>query len=557
MGRRDTVAIVDIIIKVDNDFLLKEVLCISECKDWLEDRILSDSIGQRLDYIFDIPITSHEGIVEIQNRFFKYQWVKEIDGGTFFLSRDGVLLDLYEQTIKQVAEGIQIFDRNGYFLYGNPASEDLEQYKSTDFRGKHVLELYDLKEEYSTILTVLRTQKPVINRCDRFKVRTGKALTTINSGYPLKINEKLYGAVVFESDLSVLKQIKTRTGDLESYVESSQNIDLGNLYTFNDIAHTSDSMREVIQFAKKVSLTDSSILIVGATGTGKELIAQSIHSFSPRRSKPFIDVNCSAVPYNLFESMFFGTEKGAFTGSMTKKGFFEMADGGTIFLDEINSMNTEMQAKLLRVLQEKRFQRIGGSRYIQCDVRIIAASNEDFFELMQQQKVRRDFYYRISTIRINISPLEKRKEDIPILAEHFLKKLCNRYNKEALRIEPKALSALIEYDWPGNVRELQHVLEHAFNHVPEEGMLIELQYLPDYLQSNKSFTHKLPKKSNEITVENIASEKFQDQIEFYERKIIIDTLMLHQGNITKSAKSLGMSRQSLQYRMKKLDITIV
>lgn len=550
-------AIIDIILKVDNDFLLKEVHCISEWKHWLRDRILSDFIGQRIDYIFDIPITANEGIVEIQNRFFKYQWVEEIDGGAFYLSRDGVLLDLYEQAIKQVAEGIQIYDRNGYFMYGNPASEDLEQYKSTEFRGKHVLELYDLKEEYSTILTVLRTQRPVINRCDRFKVRSGKALTTINSGYPLKIKGKLYGAVVFESDLSVLKQIKTRTFNLESYVESNQDINLENLYTFNDIAHTSDSMREVIQFAKKVSLTDSSILIVGATGTGKELIAQSIHSFSPRRNKPFIDVNCSAVPHNLFESMFFGTEKGAFTGSMTKKGFFEMADGGTIFLDEINSMNTEMQAKLLRVLQEKRFQRIGGSRYIQCDVRIIAASNENFFELMEQQKVRRDFYYRISTIKINISPLEKRKEDIPVLAEHLLKKLCDKYNRETLRIEPKALAALIEYDWPGNVRELQHVLEHALNHITEGEMIIKFQYLPDYLQSSRSFTHKLSRTSKEIASEVVGLGKFQDQIELYERKIITDTLMLYQGNITQSAKFLGMSRQSLQYRMKKLDIATV
>ncbi|SDK73575.1 sigma-54 interaction domain-containing protein [Natronincola ferrireducens] len=550
-------AIVDIILKVDHELRLKEIIYMGESKKWFSDKTLYRAIGEKLDYIIGTSITSDGGIIEIENKFFKYQWIEEKNGGTLYLSRDGVLLDLYEQTIKQVAEGIQIFDKNGYFIYGNPASEKLEQYKNEDFKGKHVLELYDLREEYSTILTVLRTQNPVASRCDRFKVKNGKTLTTINSGYPLKIKDRIYGAVVFESDLSVLKQIKKRTFNLENYVESNQSPSDDSLYTFDDIVHTSKGMKDIIYFGKKVSLTDSSVLVVGATGTGKELIAQSIHSFSPRRHKPFIDVNCGAVPYNLFESMFFGTEKGAFTGSVTKKGFFEMADGGTIFLDEINSISMEMQAKLLRVLQEKRFQRIGGTKYIQCDVRIIAASNEDFFQLMEEQKVRQDFYYRISTIKINIPPLQERREDIPILAEYFLKNLCNQYNRREIIIAPQALTALLEYSWPGNVRELQHVIEYGFNRASEETEILEFQHLPDYIQSSKSYTHKtaqLPKEFvSEVTDTN--PKNFQEQMELYERRIIIDSLILYKGNITQSAKTLGMSRQSLQYRMKKLGIS--
>ena len=236
-----------------------------------------------------------------------------------YLSQDGFLAHIYEQTINYVSEGSQIYDKNGHFLNCNPSSENLENYNKNNFKGKHLLDLYDVKEEYSTILTVLRTQKPVCNRCDRFEMKNGKSLTTINSGYPIKIDKKLYGAVVFESDLSVLKQVENKALNLETYVDKGQPGKEDELYKFDDIIHSSKSMEDIIHFSKKISLTDSSILIVGATGTGKELIAQSIHSFSRRRHKNFIDINCSAIPYNLFESMFFGTERGAFTGSIAKK----------------------------------------------------------------------------------------------------------------------------------------------------------------------------------------------------------------------------------------------
>ncbi|AOT73301.1 hypothetical protein Gferi_25315 [Geosporobacter ferrireducens] len=465
-------------------------------------------------------------------------------------------MDLYEQTIRHVAEGIQIYDRNGYFLYANPASEDLEFYKNEDFKGKHILDLYDLKEEYSTILTVLRTQKPVINRCDRFKMKTGKALTTINNGYPLKIDDILYGAVVFESDLSALKRIKNRTINLEAYVEGRQPATQEQLYAFDDIIHVSDKMKNMIHFAKKVSLTDSSVIIVGATGTGKELMAQSIHSFSPRRDKPFIDINCSAVPSNLFESMFFGTEKGAFTGSIAKKGFFEMADGGTIFLDEVNSISIEMQAKLLRVLQEKRFQRIGGEKYLRCDVRIIAAANEDLHELMEQQKIRKDFYYRISAIKIEIPSLNERKEDIPILARYFLIELCNQYNRPQMVISNQVLDVFLEYNWPGNVRELQHVIEYVFNCASEDIEEVDISHLPDYLLSPSALDHTSMrdiKSSKDFFNEN---NTLETQLAFFEKEIIYQQLQKHGGNITKSAKSLGISRQSLQYRMKKTGLSV-
>lgn len=545
---------IDVIFKTDDEFVLKKIIPIDEFKSWFENSIWNDRIGKKIDNVLDTCINPNGGIVEIQNTFFKYQIINEGNGYSLYFSRDGILLDFYEQTIKQVAEGIQIYDRNGYFLYANPASEILEYYKKDDFKRRHLLDIYDVKEEYSTVLTVLRTQQAVSNRCDRFKMRNGNILTTINSGYPLKIDGNLYGAVVFESDLSVLKSIKNRTLNLENYIESKQPEIENHLYTFEDIIHSSENMKDVIHFAKKVSLTDSSILIVGTTGTGKELIAQSIHSFSPRRHKAFIDINCGAIPSNLFESMFFGTEKGAFTGSIAKKGFFEMANGGTLFLDEVNSIGIDMQAKLLRVLQEKRFRRIGGSEYIKCDVRIITASNEDLFELMHQQKIRKDFYYRISTIKIDVPSLKDRKEDIPILSKHFLQQLCKEYNRKQMNIDEKVFDTLLIYDWPGNIRELQNVIEYAFNHAQEDEIILEFDNLPDYLRSSKFVSHKMTKSTNEKSFSLINSGTFEERMERVEREIIIETLELNRGNITQSAKVLGMSRQSLQYRMKKLGI---
>ena len=549
-----TMAIVYIIIKVGLDLLVKEVNCVVPSKEWFDNEFRFNLIGQNIDHTLGIRNNLDEGIVEIQDHFFKYQRVKEKDGDTLYLSGDSILLELLEQAITHVPEGIQIYDKNGYFLYANPASEKLEFFKADDFKGRHLLDLYDLKEEFSTVLTVLRTQQPIINRCDRFKMATGKTLTTINSGYPLIIEGTTYGAVVFESDLSVMKQIINRSFDFESYLEDQQAKQKEPLYTFNDIVHQSEIMKDIIHFAKKVSLTDSSILIVGATGTGKELIAQGIHSFGHRRYKPFIGVNCSAIPYNLFESTFFGTEKGAFTGSMAKQGFFEMANGGTLFLDEVNSITSEVQAKLLRVLQEKRFQRIGSNQEIRCDVRIIAAVNEDITELIQQQKIRQDFYYRISTIKIEVPSLQERKEDIPLLAQRFLDELCKKYNRQRSIFDDQVMDIFMQFDWPGNVRELQHVVEYAFNHASDDTNIVVLSNLPNYFQSLKTVTHR---SNGSIILGNsttVGLGSFDEQIQQSEKLILQKALNQFSGNITHSAKALGMSRQNLQYRMKKLGL---
>lgn len=548
--------IVDLILKIDNNNILKDISCVGDFGEWYHTIDWSQFIEEKVSSLLGSPICKNGGIVEIYNKMFEYQYVEDTNGGILYLSNSSFMMNIFQEVINYVSEGIQIFDKNGYFIYANKASESLEEYDKRDFIDKHLIDLYELDEDYSTILNVLRNKTPITNRCDRFKTRLGKNLITINSGYPIKIDNNLIGAVVFESDLSVLKQIKNRTCNLQSYIDNDKTIINRHMYTFEDIKHRSESMKEIIKFAKKVSLTDSSILISGETGTGKELIAQSIHSFSPRRNKQFVDVNCSAVPSNLIESMFFGTEKGAFTGSASKKGFFEMANGGTIFLDEVNSMSMEMQAKLLRVLQEKRFRRVGGSKYIECDVRIIAASNENLFELTKKNIIRKDFYYRISTITINLPSLKERKEDIPLLAQYFLDELCIQYGLKNMNLLEDVYSVFIQYDWPGNIRELHHVINYAINRVTEEATVIQLADLPKYMQTLQIVTHRqLEYEEEKVSMcDCLESLSLEEQMNRCERDIIIKTLSQNQENITKSARVLGMSRQSLQYRMRKFRI---
>lgn len=542
----------DLIIKLDAELRVKTVQCIGDGAATFAEDSYAEWIDREIGCVLG-SVIGECGVVELNNKFYRYQCIAEAAGKTLYLSSDDILLDFYKQIFEHMSEGVQIYDRNGYFLFANPASEALEGYNSQDYQGKHLLDIYDLNEEYSTVLTILRTKKPVANRCDRFKTKKGTALTTINFGYPLFVDKNLYGAIVFESDLSALKRLEKRTFNLAAYIGNT-GPDSQTTYSFDDIVHQADNMKEVLHFAKKVSLTDSAILVVGATGTGKELVAQGIHSFSSRRYKPFIDVNCSAVPGNLFESIFFGTEKGAFTGSVSKPGLFETANGGTIFLDEVNSISPEIQVKLLRVLQEKRFQRVGGSKYIQCDVRIISAANEDLNLLMQQQKIRMDFYYRISTIKIDLPALKDRDQDSLLLARICLHKLCKQYGREPLAIADEVLAVFRQYDWPGNVRELHHVIEYAFNCIADDASILTFDCLPGYLRPLAGAGSRPQPELGANVHAAVGGGTFDECMERFEYELIAQTLTANKGNITRSAQQLGMSRQSLQYRMKKLQL---
>ena len=302
-------------------------------------------------------------------------------------------------------------------------------------------------------------------------------------------------------------------------------------------------MRGIFTQILKVARTDSTVLISGESGTGKELVAAGLFEHSPRRDKPFIKLNCVAIPEGLLESELFGHEKGAFTGATAQKiGKFELAHEGTIFLDEIGDMPLPTQAKLLRVLQEKEFERVGGNQTIRVDVRFIAATNKNLLEMVKQGTFREDLYYRLNVFSVHLPPLRERKEVIPVLVQHFLEQMAN-----PVTLSPQSLQLLTAYSWPGNVRELQNTLERAA--VLTDTGSIEPPQLPDHI------TGVIP---NHVlqNPESPLSRPIDDRLDEVEKGLIIEALNRMGGVQVKAAELLGINQRSLWHRIKKLGIDV-
>jgi two-component system response regulator AtoC len=311
----------------------------------------------------------------------------------------------------------------------------------------------------------------------------------------------------------------------------------------------SPNMREVYKLVGKVSMTKATVLILGESGTGKELIARAIHANSPRAGRPLVCVNCGAIPEHLLESELFGYERGAFTGATGRKpGLFELADGGTIFLDEVAELSLPLQVKLLRVLQERTINRLGGLEPIPVDVRIIAATNRDLAERMKQNLFREDLYYRLNVVPIVIPPLRERKEDIPHLIQHFLAKYRQELGKEVAYVSKQAIDKLIQYDWPGNVRQLENVMERAL--VMASGPAILPEHIETYLLPSPpgQGVHQ-PRNSYE-------GRTLREILQEVEREVILHTLKKMNGNKQKTAQVLGMSRRALLYKIEAYGLEI-
>lgn len=318
----------------------------------------------------------------------------------------------------------------------------------------------------------------------------------------------------------------------------------GARYTLEDLVGESHAMQQLKALLRRVAQGPSTVLIQGESGTGKELAAHALHNASPRCRGPFVRVNCAAVPENLLESELFGYQEGAFTGARRggQVGKFEQAHGGTIFLDEIGDMPLAMQAKILRVLQEREVERLGDSRPRTVDVRVIAATNRNLEELVRQGQFREDLYYRLNVVTLQIPPLRERMEDLPCLVHHFLKKLNQRFGLAVRDLSREAWEVLASHDWPGNVRELENVLERAFNLV--EGHIIEVSHLPPYLQ--KAGGRQKKKSSGPCHLTNLLQE--------VEKEALLEALAKAGGNKMKAARALGISRAWLYKKMKQYGI---
>jgi two-component system, NtrC family, response regulator AtoC len=297
-------------------------------------------------------------------------------------------------------------------------------------------------------------------------------------------------------------------------------------YRFENIIAKSSKMQRLIELIKVVGKSNATVLVTGESGTGKELVARAIHAQSHRHNKPFIAVSCAALPESLLESELFGHEKGSFTGAYTqKKGKFEFANGGTLFLDEIGEMSANIQVHLLRVLEEKEFTRVGGNEPIRVDVRVISATNKDLRKAIEKREFREDLYYRLNVVNIELPPLRERKEDIPLLAEHFLHKFASENRKEITGFTPDAMEFLLDYDWPGNVRELENAIERAV--ILAKCSLITID---DWPQKSMSPSHSTARGKN---------------LKEVEKDHILNTLRETGENYSKAARILGISRMTL------------
>jgi Nif-specific regulatory protein len=380
---------------------------------------------------------------------------------------------------------------------------------------------------------------------------------------PIKIGKSTIGAlsvdrlfsneIALEEDLRFLtiiaaliaetvKKVQYLNREKEELLDENIRLkkELAEKYQVENIIGNSRLMREVYEMIHKVAKSNATVLLRGESGTGKELVANAIHYQSLRARKPFIKVNCAALPETLLESELFGYEKGAFTGATTfKPGRFERAQGGTLFLDEIGDLNPSIQTKLLRVIQEKEFDRLGGRQPIQSDVRIIAATHQDLEKIVEEKRFREDLYYRLNVFPIYLPPLRDRRTDILLLAEHFLEKFNKEHQKNIRRISTPAIDMLMQYHWPGNVRELQNCLERAV--LICEGEAIKAHHLPPTLQTAES--------------SNTQSKlSFDQAVEAVEQELIIEALKATNGNRTKAAERLEITQRIINYKIDRYGI---
>ncbi len=454
--------------------------------------------------------------------------------------------DLYKKIIDEVDIGIHAVDKNGRTIIYNKKMREIESMDSKDVLHKNLLDVFMFHEnQNSTLVRALQNGEKAINVKQTYFNNKGTEITTVNHTFPFIQNGFIQGAVEIAKDITKIERLMRQKSARKKET----------FFTFNSIIGKSEPIQEVIELSKRASRTSSSILITGETGTGKELFAQSIHTGSPRSSAPFVSQNCAAIPDTLIEGLLFGTVKGAFTGATDTPGLFEQAAGGTLLLDEINSLNIHLQAKLLRVLQEKKVKRLGSPKEMPVDVRVIATINEDPAEAIAQNRLRKDLYYRLGVVTLFIPPLRERLNDIPLLVKRFIAKYNKLFQMNVLGVEQNVLNSFNSYHWPGNVRELEHLIEASMNLLLDEEW-IQFDHLP--FQYRKHFMVKtdLPPASDLISFVEDEPEKtsLKNQLNLVEKHVIEQYLHKNHFNISSTAKQLGLSRQSLQYRLKKLGI---
>ena len=459
--------------------------------------------------------------------------------------------DILMQNILQYGNiGVHVIDKDRKTIIYNEAMAELEGLEIFQVMDKDILHIFPSLNEYtSTLIKVINTGEPIINSTQTYFNYRGHSITTISSTIPLEKDGLVIGAMEIAQDVTNLRKLSDQLMELQQELKANRkNVETKKgikKYHFNSIIGNNKGLIIAKQIGEKASDTPSSVLIYGETGTGKEMFAQSIHNNGVRRNNTFIAQNCAAIPDTLLEGILFGTDKGGFTGAVEREGIFEQANGGTLLLDEINSMSLPLQAKLLRVLQEGYIRRIGGIKDIPVDVRIIATTNEDPKISMENNLIRRDLFYRLSVINIHIPPLRERLDDLDLLTSFFINKFNQQLNKNIVDISKEVREDFLKYSWPGNIRELENFIEGAMNMVSSQDKLLNRE---NFITSNF-----IPKKSNidRILFEKLSNASMPDILNELEDNIISDAMDRYGNNISNAAKHLGIKRQTLQHKLKK------
>lgn len=461
---------------------------------------------------------------------------------------------------KGYIDGITIINLEGEILFTAKLNSKLSsQEDSYELVGKKFFDIYEnLDPGSSTMMKAMELGLPLYVENQLLKAKGQEGIRITSLSIPIKSGSRIVGAI----DLSMQEpgpdtELATANDpdrvDLKAInfpIDSSRKLINRSTAasTEADIIAVDEKMKKSKDYIKIVAACDLPVMIYGETGTGKEVFAQAIHNASSRRDQPFIAQNCAALPDTLLESILFGTSRGAFTGATDNKGLFELADGGTLFLDEINSMPLHLQSKLLRVLQDGTFRRLGAKDVKQVNVKIIAALNTEPLEAIQKGQIRQDIYYRLSMMSITIPPLRDRKKDIAHFIKFYVNKHNATFNKKVQYVSKDLIKRLEEYDWPGNVRELEHVIVYGMSVVDENSNVLRYEDVQDRLQ-NSIRTEQAKKEEREGLCTSL-----KDAVNECERGIIERTLKATKGNISEAAKILDVPRQTLQRKIKQHEI---
>ena len=480
------------------------------------------------------------------------------------------------QLFDDYPEGVKIVNTSTKIIYYNKAQGRLDDLEPSDVIGRTILEIYRMENSDTfPSFQCFCERRAIVNHICYYRTCKGRQVSSIHNVLPIFNCDKLVGCICFVSDYKILsKRVGLKEGGFSKAPLHVSSEPMAKNFCFEDVITQNSDFKVCLDKARCAALTPSAVMIYGETGTGKEMIAQAMHSYSHRCHKPFMAINCAAIPEALLEGILFGTTKGAFTGAQDKPGIMELANGGTLFLDEINSMPLGMQSKILRSIQEKTVRRVGASQEVAVDFKIISATNINPRIALKNGDMRSDLFYRLGVVMVTIPPLRERRRDIELLCTYFIKKLNKKLNRNVERISPEMIRAFNSYQWLGNVRELEHVMEGAMNIVTGATILNNSHFTDFYaglafddefghissLEEGGEFTSSEPQnfaegRSNCLHLKNNSPFVVgSDAASNVEKNNLIAALERSSGNASQAARSLGISPQLMRYKMKKYNL---